>query len=331
MNAKFTALGLLSGGLDSILAARLLQEQKQLRVEGVTFVTPFFGPERARAAAAQIGIPLHELDITEAHFAMLRNPGHGYGKNMNPCIDCHALMFTEAAKLLETLELPGFLFSGEVLGQRPMSQNRQSLETVAKESGTPANILRPLSAKLLPPTQPELEGMVDRDMLLDLEGRSRKPQLALAEKWGITDFPNPGGGCLLTDPPFSRRLRDLFDHQDPETITRTDLELLTIGRHVRMRKDLKIIIGRDEKDNNRLAALARETDTLISLVDFPGPSILIPDNADGDDCLLGARVCVTFSCASSKGAVDVFLHRPKSSITVKAAAMPKDEISALFI
>jgi len=327
----YIALGLLSGGLDSMLAVRLLQEQPQLRVEGVTFVTPFFGPEKARTAAAQLSIPLHEIDITETHFAMLKNPKHGYGKNMNPCIDCHALMFSEAAKLLESLELPGFIFSGEVLGQRPMSQNRNSLETVARESGIPNNILRPLSAKLLEATQPELEGMVDRDMLLDLEGRTRKPQMALAEKWGITDFPNPGGGCLLTDPPFSRRLKDLFDHQDPDTITRTDLELLTIGRHVRMRPDLKIIIGRDEKDNDRLNALVRKTDTLISLVDFPGPTVLIPDNAQGEDCLLGTRICVTFSSARSKGAVNVFLHRPKSIITVKASAMPREDINKLFL
>jgi len=327
----YIALGLFSGGLDSILAIRLLQKQKQLRVEGVTFVTPFFGPEKARAAAAQLDIPLHEIDITEAHFAMLCNPKHGYGKNMNPCIDCHALMFHEAAQLLTTLDLPGFLFSGEVLGERPMSQNLNSLQTVARESGTPDMILRPLSAKLLPPTQPELQGMVDRGMLLNIQGRSRKPQLALVKKWGITDFPNPGGGCLLTDPPFSRRLRDLFDHQNPDTITRTDLELLSIGRHLRVRPDLKIIIGRNEKDNEQLTARVRKTDTLISLVDFPGPTVLIPDNAPGEDCLLGTRICVSFSSVRTQGNVSVFLHRPKSSITMKAAAVPRKEIEKWFL
>lgn len=327
----YIALGLLSGGLDSILAVRLLQEQPQLRVEGVTFVTPFFGPERARAAAAQLGIPLHEIDITEAHFAMLQNPRHGYGKNMNPCIDCHALMFQEAALLLKKLDLPGFLFSGEVLGERPMSQNRQSLQTVARESGTADIILRPLSALLLPPTQPEREGMVDRERLLAIEGRSRKPQLDLVKKWGITDFPNPGGGCLLTDPPFSRRLKDLFDHQNAAEINRTDLELLTIGRHLRIRPDLKIIIGRDEKDNDRLAVLTRNTDTLISLVDVPGPTVLIPSDASGPDCLLGARVCVSFSSARTHDGADVFLHRPKSSLTLKASALPREEIDAWLL
>jgi len=324
----YTALGLMSGGLDSILAARLLQEQKQLHVEAVTFVTPFFGPERARSAAAQLSIPLHEIDITDIHFAMLQNPPHGYGKNMNPCIDCHAMMFREAAKLLARLG-PGFLFSGEVLGERPMSQNRQSLETVARASGSPEMILRPLSAQLLAPTKPELDGMVDRELLLDIQGRSRKPQLALAKQWGITQFPNPGGGCLLTDPPFSRRLRDLLDHQN--NITRTDLELLNIGRHLRIRPDLKIIAGRAEKDNQRLMALVRATDALMSLVDFPGPTVLMPGTASDDDLLLGARVCVSFSNARDKGEVAVFLHRKGISSTLKASALPREQIDAWLL
>jgi hypothetical protein len=318
----------MSGGLDSILAVRLLQEQKQLRVEGVTFVTPFFGPEKARAAAAQLSIPLHEIDITDIHFSMLQNPPHGYGKNMNPCIDCHAMMFREAASLLERLG-PGFLFSGEVLGERPMSQNRQSLATVAKASGCPDMILRPLSAKLLPPTQPELDGMVEREMLLDIQGRSRKPQFALAKQWGITQFPNPGGGCLLTDPPFSQRLRDLLEYQ--KDITRMDLELLNIGRHLRVRPDLKIIAGRDEKDNQRLMAVIRDTDALLSLVDFPGPSVLMPGTASDEDLLLGARICVSFSSARDKSEVAVFLHRKGISSTLKAAALPREQIEAWLI
>jgi len=325
----YIALGLLSGGLDSILAVRLLQEQKQLRVEGVTFITPFFGPGRARAAAAQLGIHLHEIDITDIHFAMLQNPPHGYGKNMNPCIDCHAMMFCEAARLLKTLDLPGFLFSGEVLGERPMSQNRQSLATVAKASGCPDIILRPLSAKLLEPTRPELDGMVKREMLLDIQGRSRKPQLALAKQWGITQFPNPGGGCLLTDPPFSHRLRDLLEHQ--KNITSVDLELLNIGRHLRVRPDLKIIAGRDEKDNQRLMAVVRDTDALLSLVDFPGPSVLMPGTAADEDLLLGARICVSFSSARDKGEVAVFLHRKGISSTLKAASLPREQIEAWLI
>jgi len=325
----FIALGLMSGGLDSILAARLLQEQKQLRVEAVTFITPFFGPGRARAAAAQLSIPLHEIDITDMHFAMLQDPPHGYGRNMNPCIDCHAMMFREAAKLLARPGKPGFLFSGEVLGERPMSQNRQSLETVARASGCPEIILRPLSAKLLEPTRPELEGMVRREALLDIQGRSRKPQLALAKQWGITQFPNPGGGCLLTDPPFSRRLRDLLDHQSD--ITRADLELLSIGRHLRVRPDLKIIAGRDEKDNQRLMALARDTDALISLVDFPGPTVLMTGGASGEDFLLGARICVACSSARGRGEVGVFLHRKGISSTLKAAALPREQIEAWLL
>jgi hypothetical protein len=247
---------------------------------------------------------------------------------MNPCIDCHAMMFREAAKLLQRLG-HGFLFSGEVLGERPMSQNRQSLETVAKASGSPDMILRPLSAKLLDPTKPEREGMVDRGLLLDLQGRSRKPQLALAKQWGIARFPNPGGGCLLTDPPFSRRLRDLLGHH--RDITRTDLELLNIGRHLRVRPDLKIIAGRDEKDNQRLMALVRDTDALLSLVDVPGPTVLMPGNAADDDLLLGARVCVSFSSARDRAAADVFLHRRGISSTLKASSLPREQINAWLL
>jgi len=323
------ALGLMSGGLDSILAARLLQEQKQLRVEAVTFVTPFFGPERARAAAAQLSIPLHEIDITDIHFAMLQSPPHGYGKNMNPCIDCHAMMFREAAKLLKSLEQPGFLFSGEVLGERPMSQNLQSLTTVANASGSPDIILRPLSAKLLEPTRAELDGMVDRELLLDIQGRSRKPQLALARQWCITQFPNPGGGCLLTDPPFSRRLRDLIEHQ--HNITRADLELLNIGRHLRVHPDLKIIAGRDEKDNHRLMSIVRDTDALLSLVDVPGPTVLMPGTATDADLLLGARICVSFSNARDKSEVAVFLHRKGISSTLKTSSLPREQIDAWLL
>jgi len=325
----FIALGLFSGGLDSILAARLLQEQQQLRVEAVTFVTPFFGPERARAGAAQLGIALHEIDITDMHFAMLQDPPHGYGKNMNPCIDCHAMMFREAHKLLARMGTAGFLFSGEVLGERPMSQNRQSLETVARASGCAELILRPLSAKLLDPTKPEIEGMVQRDRLLDIQGRSRKPQLALAKKWNIRQFPNPGGGCLLTDPPFSRRLRDLLDHK--KNITRADLDLLSIGRHMRVRPDLKIIAGRDEKDNQRIMSLACDTDALLSLADVPGPTVILPGDATDEDLLLGACICVSFSSARDKGETNVFLHRRGISTTLKASALLREQIEAWLL
>ena len=223
------AIGLLSGGLDSRLAARLMTEQN-IEVLGVAFVTPFFGSEKARQAAEQLKIPLQILDITQPHWAMLRQPRYGYGKGLNPCIDCHALMLREAGKLMETIGAD-FLFTGEVLGQRPFSQTRPSLRAVEKASGCLDVILRPLSARLLPETRPEREGLVDRSRLLDISGRSRKRQMALAENYGLNDYPAPAGGCLLTDPIFSRRLKELLAHS-PEPELR-EIELLKTGRHFR--------------------------------------------------------------------------------------------------
>jgi tRNA U34 2-thiouridine synthase MnmA/TrmU len=199
-----TGVGLLSGGLDSILAICVLREQN-IRIEAVAFITPFFGPGNAQKAVKMLNVPLHVVDITDVHLQMLKKPKHGYGSGMNPCIDCHALMFREAGKLMQQWGAD-FLFSGEVLGERPMSQNKQSLRVVARDSGFEEYIIRPLSAKLLPITKPEHEGKVDRERLLDIQGRSRKRQMELAKQYGITEYPEPAGGCRLTEPNFSKRL-----------------------------------------------------------------------------------------------------------------------------
>jgi len=195
------ALGLLSGGLDSTLAAMVLKRQG-VEVSGIVFVTPFFGAERARKAARQIDIPLLVENIGEEHLAMLKNPRYGYGKNLNPCIDCHAMMFALAGRRVLAGEFD-FLFSGEVLGQRPMSQNFNALQAVAKHSGCPQLILRPLSARLLPVTGMEEQGLVDRERLLDIQGRSRRRQEDLAREWGLGEYPASGGGCLLTEKSFT--------------------------------------------------------------------------------------------------------------------------------
>ena len=239
------AIGLLSGGLDSMLAARLMTDQN-IEVVGMAFVTPFFGPEKARQAAEQLRIPLQVLDITQPHWAMLRRPRYGYGKGMNPCIDCHALMLHEAGKLKESLGAD-FLLPGKSLGQRPFSQTKPSLRAVEKASGCLDLILRPLSARMLPETRPEREGLVDRARLLDISGRSRKRQMALAETYGLKNYPSPAGGCLLTDPIFSRRLKELLAHfPEPEL---REIELLKTGRHFRLHPQLKLIIGRNKKEN----------------------------------------------------------------------------------
>ena len=295
------AIGLLSGGLDSILAVRVIQNQG-IEVLPVSFVTPFFDASQARRAADELGLELRVLDITEPHLAMVKNPPHGYGKNMNPCIDCHALMLNQAGKVMEK-EGYAFLFTGEVMGERPMSQNKQSLWVVARDSGYPDRVLRPLSARFLEPTCPEREGLVDRERLLDISGRGRKRQIKLAKEYGLKSYPPPAGGCLLTDPAFSRRLRDLLDH-DPEAEPR-EMQLLRIGRHLRLpprpdkgaSRSVKIIVGRTETDNNAIEGIRVPGQPLLQLVDYPGPTVLIPGEPSEEDLTLAARICARYGDA----------------------------------
>lgn len=320
-----SAIGLFSGGLDSILAVKVLQEQG-VRVACVCFVTPFFGPEKARLANRQLNIPLHIADITDAHLAMLKAPRYGFGKNMNPCIDCHGLMLREAGTLMDKLGAE-FLFTGEVLGERPMSQNRNALRSVEKLAGLQGLILRPLSAQLLPETTPEKAGTVDRSRLLAIEGRSRKPQMELVEKYGIKEFPEPAGGCLLTDPGYSRRLRDLMQRGDG--LSRRNLELLKVGRHLRFDDGAKIIIGRNERENERIERLRQPGDVIIVMDnDIAGPTILIPGGGNAAAIGFAAAACVRYSKAELESAAPVAVMRADGKKTVlQAAACLEDEIA----
>lgn len=272
---KVRALGLCSGGLDSILSALTLRDQG-IEVSWVSFVTPFFSADKAEAASRATGVPLEVREITGVYLSMLRAPRAGYGKNMNPCLDCHSLMFRLAGELMAEQGFD-FLFSGEVLGQRPMSQNRSALAYVAKHSGMGPKILRPLSAKLLPVTEPEREGLVDRDRLLGLSGRSRKPQIELAQHYGVKDYPTPAGGCLLTDIGFSRRLSDLFGHEKEGPASVREMEILKHGRHFRLSESLKAAVGRNQAENERISALYNpEEDVLFTMENVPGPRVLVP-------------------------------------------------------
>ena len=290
------ALGLCSGGLDSILSALVLKEQG-IDVTWVTFETPFFSSAKAKNASVHTGVPLTVRNITPVYMEMMRSPLVKYGKNMNPCMDCHALMFRLAGEIMDD-EGYDFLFSGEVLGQRPMSQNRTSLRYVEKHSGYDGRILRPLSAKCLPETTVEQAGLVDRERLLDLSGRSRKPQLQLAEKFGVTEFPAPAGGCLLTDKIFSRRLRDLFDHDDANRLPEQALHLLKFGRHLRLGPTTKIVVGRTRHDNEMIARnIDPQSDLVLKVDNFPGPIVLIPGGAEEARVLLAASICAGYSKA----------------------------------
>jgi tRNA-specific 2-thiouridylase len=321
------AIGLLSGGLDSILAVQVIREQG-IVVVGVSFVTPFFNAEAARTAARGIGIPLEVLDITETHLTMLRHPKHGYGRGMNPCIDCHTLMLREAGGLMER-EGGVFLVTGEVLGQRPMSQHKGALRIVERESGYEGRILRPLSAQLLPATVPEQEGLIDRERLLAISGRSRRQQLELARRYQITEYLTPAGGCLLTDPIFSRRLKDLFAHEDPPEVR--GIELLKVGRHLRLTPEAKMVVGRHALDNERIAQLAAPDDDLLKVEGFPGPLCLIPHGGSGEEIQLAAGICVRYGDTPKGTEVIVIRSRGGEEEEIRARSCPQSLPAELMI
>jgi tRNA-uridine 2-sulfurtransferase len=325
---KVKGLGLCSGGLDSILSALVLRDQG-IDVSWISFETPFFSAEKARRAAAAAGIPLLVMDITERYLAMLKNPPCGYGKHMNPCMDCHALMFRIAGENMASVGAD-FLFSGEVVGQRPMSQTRQSLRYVEKRSGYDGLILRPLSARLLPETDMEKRGLVDRSRLGDLSGRSRKPQMAMAETFGVRDYPSPAGGCLLTDKGFSLRLKDLFDHQ--ETYAREEFELLKHGRHMRLDPETRLIIGRNRSDNERiLSCYQPDRDFLLKTEGVPGPIAVIPDGSSSEQLARAAEIVAGYSKAPADGLVNVRVVKPDASEVFRVKGLHHSEVRDLLI
>jgi tRNA-uridine 2-sulfurtransferase len=325
MEPQRRAIGLLSGGLDSILAARLLQDQG-IEVVGYAFVTPFFGPEAALRARDTLGIRLEIREITVRYLEeVLKEPRYGYGRNLNPCIDCHAFMFRLAGDSMAQ-EAARFLFSGEVLGERPFSQNKTALRTVAHLSGYPDFIVRPLSARLLEETLPEKEGWVDRERLLDIQGRTRARQMELARAYGITDYPRPAGGCLLTEPNFTRRLRDLLRCvPDP---TPRELELLKVGRHLRWDDRHKVVVGRRHEENCKLEQLWTPGDVRLWVAGIPGPLVLLAARppVSPDALEFAARLAVRYSDAPKDRPVEVAHTDGGGQGTVWATSIADEEI-----
>jgi tRNA-uridine 2-sulfurtransferase len=325
---KVHALGLCSGGLDSMLAGLVLRHQG-IAVEWVTFETPFFNAAKARKASALTGIPLTVQSIFPVYMAMLKNPPAGYGTHMNPCMDCHALMFRLAGDIMRNKGFD-FLFSGEVLGQRPMSQTRTSLRYVEKHSGFEGYILRPLSAQRLPETIPEEKGLVDRQQLLNIAGRSRKTQMALVQAFGIRDYPAPAGGCLLTDKHFSIRLKDLLAHQD--TCTEQELHLLKYGRHFRLSPQTKLIVGRTKQDNEAILKYSNPAaDIVIGIEDHPSPLALIPNGAEKDKLFLAAAICIGYSKAPKLSPVKVLVKSPRHRKTIHAIGILPADVKNLMV
>lgn len=269
------ALGLLSGGLDSTLAVKLMLDQG-VDVVAVKFTSPFClcdsgGRCYAAEAAKKFNVPILIVDKGREYLRILRNPKHGYGSGMNPCIDCRIYMLKKAKAIAKRVGAK-FIFTGEVLDERPMSQHFRALRIIERESGLEGKILRPLSAKLLPETEAERKGWVDRSKLLDIRGRSRRRQMGLAKEKGITDYPCPSGGCLLTYKEFARKVKDLFEHK--KRISLNDILLLKVGRHFRLGKN-KIIVGRDKAENERLMGLKGKHDYAFAVLTCGSPITLL--------------------------------------------------------
>ena len=296
---KPKAIALLSGGLDSTLAAALTQ-RLGFGVVGVNFSTGFCtGKGRCDTVLATgqlLGIPVRLLDVAEEYLEVVRHPKFGYGSGMNPCLDCRIFMLRKAGELMEEAGAE-FVVTGEVLGQRPMSQHYRALKLVAEESGLGDRLVRPLSGRLLPATYPEKRGWVKREDWLDIQGRSRKRQLALARQWGIEEFSQPAGGCcILLEKAYAARLKDAFAHRGPDAMTVEDFALLRHGRHFRLSSKAKLIVGRDETENAVLAGFSRGR-IRLEFPDVPGPTALVEGESTEEELLLAARIAARYADA----------------------------------
>jgi tRNA-uridine 2-sulfurtransferase len=290
MNRK--AISLLSGGLDSTLSTKLMLDQG-VDVIALNFTSPFSSKRekerglQAVRTAKELGIRLMLKDKGPEYIDVIRSPKYGYGKNINPCIDCRIFMLRKTKEIMAE-EGASFVVTGEVLGQRPMSQRRDTIQIIEKASGLEGLIVRPLSAAHFLPTAPEKEGLINREQMLDIAGRGRAKQYELVEKYNLKEFGSPGGGCLLTDPIFTVKLKDLFAQSADFTLI--DLELLSIGRHFRLGLDTKLIIGRDEGENERLLSLWDEPYVLLQPADFNGPSAILKGARDSGDIRTAANI-----------------------------------------
>ncbi len=304
------AISLISGGLDSELAAELVRRQS-IEVVGLHFTTPFYLPIKKE----KTNYELKEVFLTEEYLEIVKSPKYGYGKNLNPCIDCKILMLKKAKELMPKLGAL-FVVTGEVLGQRPMSQNLPTLKLIEKESGLEGYIVRPLSAKLLPESIPEKKGWVDRNKFLAISGRSRKEQLKLAKDYNIQNFSQPAGGCLLTDPAFSCRLKDLLEHSKDKKLSLEDVELLKIGRHFRISANFKVIVGRNQQENEKLRSFVKPPYIYVEPKDTVGPSGLGVGSFTKEELELFLNIVATY-CDGTSEFVTISLYPENTICTAK--------------
>lgn len=313
------AVALFSGGLDSMLAVKMVAAQG-VDITLINFRLGFeslsaeLGPARL---AKKLGFPFIKIDLAAEFFELVKDPHYGYGSNLNPCIDCRILTLKKAVALMRETAA-SFLITGEVVAQRPMSQRKNILRLIEKQAQVVGLVLRPLSAKILDPTIAEQQGWVNRDELLDLQGRSRKRQLSLAAGYGIEDYLSPAGGCLLTDSVFAQKMRQLFSFDAKFGLLEVDL--LKLGRHFRLSPRLMMVIGRNREENNRLQSKAITGDTILELVDIPGPLALLRGEVSAETIKLALGIMVRYSKGRHKSTVNGrYLVHPDSSVTFIAA------------
>ena len=329
MSAK--AVALLSGGLDSSLAAIIVAEQG-VEVIGCHMVHLFArrAPEKkatlgAVLAAKHIGIPIRLVYNSPEMLEMVKKPEFGYGSSFNPCIDCRILTLKLAKKVMAE-EGARFLVSGEVLGQRPMSQRRDPMKQVVKRAGLEGLVLRPLCAKLLEPTLPEKEGWVDREKLYDIAGRSRKRQFELAEEFGLTEYPSPAGGCLLTERVFGKRMKDLVKRG---RLTLTDVHMAKVGRHLIIDETTRLVIGRNERENDKVATFVHPGDIILEIASVPGPTAALSGRSDEAAVRMAAALVARYSKVRAQSKVDVRYYakggRPGGVLTVQPASAEESE------
>ena len=330
------AITLISGGLDSTLATRLIYDLG-IELVALNTVSPFCLCNRrsyggglcgAAGVARELNLKLISLNVTDEFLKIVNKPKHGYGSNMNPCIDCRILLFQKAKEVMPK-EGASFVITGEVLGQRPMSQKLNTMRLIERESGLEGLVVRPLSAKVLDPTIPEQQGWIDREKLLSINGRGRTSQIALARELGINDYPCPSGGCLLTDPEFSKRLRDLMKH---EGLNLEGVGLLKIGRHFRLTDTAKLVVGRNEQENQRLLDLARNDDYLFMPSRIAGPTALGKGIFSDDLIQFACGIISRYSDLNgSKQAGITYRRVPETDSLLEALPIEENKLMALRV
>ncbi len=329
------AIALFSGGLDSALAILLMLRQK-IEITALTFLTHFGCDLGDRSscgsnpypAAEKFGFNVKLMHLGQKFVDIVVNPRYGRGKHMNVCIDCRILMLREARELMEMINAD-FVVTGEVIGQRPMSQTKDKMNLILKETGLKGKLVRPLSARLLPPTEPELSGLVDRELLEGISGRGRKRQLELAERFGLQDYSSPASGCLLTDAAYSVRLRDLLANTD--RVTFDDLNLLKAGRHFRLDKNTKVIVGRNHHDNQLLLSFKRPHHMQLEALDVGSPVTLLVGNATDENIRKAAMITARYTAAKNRPLVELTLTGDGGETKVVVAPAADEDLRPLAV